>query len=218
MTAALINASSMNFVPFRPPRESQASVPSLFAKFCNLLAEKASSTAPQMKQAAIILVDGHPILISAPREQAVTVAQEKIETLSLVDQLDAIKDFLGLTVTQISELFKVTRKTVYDWYDGAEPRSNVDARIKALYHLVSSKADKLDLKNLKKVWNLPLNGKSFIDLLNTQTDLHQLEAALSGKLDELAPRMISGATKPQKDGRSQNSSTAIDGIIRDADS
>ncbi|MGO4309141.1 hypothetical protein AB4Z35_04570 [Pseudomonas sp. KB_15] len=217
MNASLVNASSMSFVPIRRSRENQASAPSLVAKLFNLLLETASSTAPQMKQGAIFLIDGHPVLISTPREHAAPAVQEKTETLSLVDQLNAIKDFLGLTVTQISELFKVTRKTVYDWYDGADPRPNFVARISALYHLVRSRADKLDLKNLKKVWNLPLNGQSFIDLINTPADQHQLEVALSEKLDELAPRMISPIPSPQKDGRAP-SNTVIGGIIRDADS
>tara|TARA_R110000868_G_scaffold4846_14_gene30188 strand:+ start:10243 stop:10758 length:516 start_codon:yes stop_codon:yes gene_type:complete len=148
-----------------------------------------------MKQAAIFLIDGHPFLLSSAHEAESPVAVES-DQLGFADQLNGIKDLLGLNVTQLAELFKVTRKTVYDWYDGADPRVGMGSRIDTLNHLLHNSAFQGDMKRLKQVWNLPINGESFIDVVNSGVGHDDLKAALERKLEELASRMVPPTRKP----------------------
>lgn len=190
-----MTSTSLRYAPEREQPYGGASAPTLAGKLCSLFFNRAASTAPQMKQAVILLIDGHPLLLSAANEAESTVAAEIVK-LGFADQLNGIKEFLGLTVTQLAELFKVTRKTVYDWYDGADPRAGMGARIETLNHLLQSSAFQGDMKRLKQVWNLPVSGHSFIDVVNSSVDHYDLKAVLEGKLKELAPRMVPPTRKP----------------------
>ncbi|AOZ13601.1 hypothetical protein AA042_13815 [Pseudomonas lundensis] len=210
-----MTSTSLRYVPEREQPDRGASAPTLAVKLFNLLYDRAVSTAPQMKQAAIFLIDGHPFLLSAANE-AESPAVAEVEKLGFADQLNEIKDFLGLTVTQLAELFKVTRKTVYDWYDGADPRAGMGARIETLNHLLHSLAFEVDMKRLKQVWNLPINGESFIDAVNSTIDHYDLKAALERKLEELAPRMVPPACKPSGITSASRMSD-LGEIIRDSD-
>ncbi|VVO08450.1 helix-turn-helix domain-containing protein [Pseudomonas fluorescens] len=210
-----MTSTSLRYVPEREQPDRGASAPSLAEKVFNLFFERATSTAPQMKQAAIFLIDGHPILLSTAHESE-TSEITQVEKLGLAGQLNEIKEFLGLTVTQLAELFKVTRKTVYDWYDGADPRAGVSGRIETLNHLLQTVAPAIDMKRLKQVWNLPINGESFIDVVNSNGSQHELNSALDRKIHELAPRLVPPARKPL--GITSASRTSdLGGIIRDAD-
>ncbi|AOE70489.1 hypothetical protein A7317_26840 [Pseudomonas fluorescens] len=210
-----MNSSSIQFSAPRQLTDTSASAPGLVSKLIRLLADKTISTAPPIKQGAIFLIDGHPVLISTSALKLEEAAAEKAEAIGLTAQLDAIKDFLGLTVTQLSELFKVTRKTVYDWYDGADPRPVVANKINALYHVFRSMAAQVDLKRLKQVWNLPVNGESLIEAINSSTDQHHLEAALADKIGTLAHRMAPPTRRSATRSRDLINSD-LDGIIRDA--
>lgn len=204
----------MNVTPTRSAAQTYTSAPSLTSRLFNLF-EKTLSTAPTITSGAIFLVDGRPLPLlglAIQREEA----SVQHESLSLTLQLDGIKDLLGLTVTQLSELFKVTRKTVYDWYDGADPRPIVMSRVSALHRILVSASSSVDLKRLKHVWNLPLSGDSFVDVLNGPLEQHALEAALSDKIGELADRMVSPTRRVSKGSRDLRN-IDLDGIIRDAD-
>lgn len=209
-----MTSTSLRYFPERERCDRGSSAPSLVVKLFDLF-DRALSTAPQMKQAAFFLIDGHPILLSSANESE-SLSEVDVEKLGFAAQLDEIKGFLGLTVTQLAELFRVTRKTVYDWYDGADPRLGMGARIETLNHLLHSSSFPGDLKRLKHVWNLPINGGSFIDMVNSNIDHYDLKAALEGKLDELAPRMVPPARKPS--GITSGSKMSVLGeIIRDTD-
>lgn len=206
-----MTSTSLWYAPEREQPDRGASAPTLAEKVFNLFFERAVSTAPQIKQTAIFLIDGHPILLSTAQE-AQSSKTTQVEKAGLAGQLNEIKDCLGLTVTQIAELFKVTRKTVYDWYDGADPRAGT--RIETLNYLLRNMTLDIDMKRLKQVWNLPINGESFIDVVNSSQD--DLGAALDKKLHELAPRMASPTRTPT--GITSASRTGdLGGIIRDAD-
>src|SRR3989344_654582 len=210
-----MTSTSLRYAPEREQPDWGASAPTLADKLYNLFFNRAVSTAPQIKQAAIFLIDGHPLLLSTANEAESTVVAE-VEKLGFADQLNEIKDTLGLTVTQLAELFKVTRKTVYDWYDGADPRVGMGVRIETLDHLLHSSALQGDMKRLKQVWNLPINGESFIDVVNSGLDHYHLKAALEGKLEELAPRMVPPTRKPSNI-TSRSRMGNLSETIRDAD-
>lgn len=190
-----MTSTSLRYSPGREQPDMGASAPTLVDKLYSLLFNQTVSTAPQMKQAAIFLIDGHPLLLSSTNNTE-SPALIEVERLGFADQLNGIKDVLGLTVTQLAELFKVTRKTVYDWYDGADPRAGMGARIETLNHLLHNSVFQGDMKRLKQVWNLPINGESFIDIVNSSVDHYDLKAALEGKLEELTPRMVPPNRKP----------------------
>lgn len=190
---ASMTSTSLNYPPARVQLDRGASAPALATKLAGMFFERAASTAPQMKQAVIFLVNGHHLLLW-PTNQAESPAVVEVLKPGFADQLNEIKDSLGLTVTQLAELFKVTRKTVYDWYDGADPRAS--ARIEILNHVLHSLVIPGDMKRLKQVWNLPINGESFIDTVNSGVDHEDLKAALESKLKDLAPRMVPPTRNP----------------------
>ncbi len=211
-----MTSTSLRYAPERDQVDWSASAPTLADQLYRLFfLNRAVATAPQAKQAAIFLVDGHPLLLSTANEVESPVTAG-VEKLGFPDQLNGIKDALELTVTQLAELFQVTRKTVYDWYDGADPRSGMGARIEALNHLLHSSVTLGDIKRLKQVWNLPVNGDSFISIVNSGLEHDQLKAALEKKLEELAPRMVPPARKPSSITSASRISN-LGGIFRDAD-
>lgn len=130
-------------------------------------------------------------------------AQEALQATSvqpiiISERLDLIKDRLALSITQLAELFGVTRKTVYDWYDGTEPRRNAINRIESLIEVLNRYSE-LDLARLKTVWSIPVSGKSFRAVLNDEhLDSGNIQNALAEKLDELSARMVVTTSTMQK--------------------
>lgn len=136
----------------------------------------------------VLSSDGFAISFELPAKQVSdTVAPQ---SLALAERLNSIKEALGLSVTQIAELFGVTRKSVYDWYEGVEPRSSKINRIEVLVDILQNSAANIDLRRVKFVWNIPENGSSFLSVLNDdRLDSSALKTKLSSKLHELAPRL-----------------------------
>jgi len=141
----------------------------------------------------ILLLEGRKLLIV--KHQRVERTQLKQEApsgaVTSVERLDLIKDRLALSITQIAELFGVTRKAVYDWYEGAEPRPVTISRIEGLINVLDTVPADIDLKRLKSVWNIGLSGQSFREVLcNSNLDQASLQSVLTTKLNELYPRMV----------------------------
>lgn len=120
-------------------------------------------------------------------------------TVSHADRLDEIKNRLGLSITQLAELFGVTRKSIYDWYDGSvKPNSSNINKIEAVIESLDSLAVRngaVDLQRLKVVWHIPINGQSFCSILND--DKLEIEKLVT-KLHELSPRMEKKASTLKK--------------------
>jgi hypothetical protein len=164
-----------------------------------LPAESDTSTTPKQVTQAMLIVtitDGFQQIV-LPK---VTITSDHAllgNSLSLLDNLNTIKSDLSLSVTQIADLFNVTRKAVYDWYDGAEPRANTVTRINALADVLSSCTGNFDVSRLKSIWKIPVSGQSFLNVLNDEgLDATNLQQALTDKLNELSPRLAapSGAS------------------------
>jgi DNA-binding transcriptional regulator YiaG len=115
-------------------------------------------------------------------------------SLPATENVTQIKERLALSMTQVAELFNVTRKSVYDWYGSAAPRPAMAARIQTLLDVLNYASEEVDLKRLKVVWNIPLSGASFRSVLNDDNlEPNRLRSALAEKLHELSPRLIPAA-------------------------
>lgn len=95
------------------------------------------------------------------------VQASSLQPIIISERLDLIKDRLALSITQLAELFGVTRKTVYDWYEGTEPRRNTINRVETLIEALNRYSE-LDLTRLKTMWSIPVSGKSFRAVLNDE--------------------------------------------------
>lgn len=155
-----------------------------------------------------IYINENPVKIELPpldnqeSELTKTISQEN--SITFVDRLGPIKEQLALSVTQLAELFGVTRKSIYDWYDGKEPRSSTEKRLEILTEALRTIPDNADLKRLKVVWNIPLSGKSFREVYNNTLDDETLLNELQKKLAELSPKLI-------KKNKSRRKSTTTTG-------
>lgn len=145
--------------------------------------------------------------------RVVLVDQNKTtSSVDLVERLDSIKATLNLSMTQLAELFQVTRKTVYDWYDGSAPRENAEIKIRIVSSVLLD--SKIDTKRLKTVWKIPFSGKSFLDTLNSNNlTEEELRVALIEKLHDLDNRLPITQPVPREnaDGRID-----IGDFVRDA--
>lgn len=138
----------------------------------------------------IILIDGQPLLIGDGAAENSSLEAAIIQSNSFKEQLDEIKANLSLSITQLAELFGVTRKTVYDWYEGATPRHGITSRMNILIDVLKSMPSEVDLPRLKTVWNIPVSGKSFRSIFNDEiSDELSFRTTIEQNLHELSPRM-----------------------------
>lgn len=110
---------------------------------------------------------------------------------STIQKINSIKEKLSLSITQLAELLNVTRKAVYDWYEGAEPtKKSIVSRINVLYSLENYIHSEIDITRLKTCWKIPLSERSFLSILNNEElGEEELRLALIEKINELSARM-----------------------------
>jgi len=152
-----------------------------------------------------LLVDEQRVQVELSDDQPTETSQKasNIQLVAVAERLDLIKDHLALSITQLAELFGVTRKTVYDWYEGTEPRRNAVNRMEMLIEVLNRASPKVDLARLKAVWNIPVSGTSFRAVLGDDNlDADTLQKALLEKLNELSTRMVA-TTSPMRKTTSQ---------------
>jgi DNA-binding transcriptional regulator YiaG len=148
-----------------------------------------------------LLVDGQRVQVELCKDQLTETLQKtsNIQLVAVAERLDLIKDRLALSITQLAELFGVTRKTVYDWYEGTEPRRNAANRIEILIDVLNRASPGVDLARLKAVWNVPVSGTSFRAVIGDDNlDVGTLQKALLEKLNELSTRMVATTTPMRK--------------------
>ncbi|MBF6647172.1 hypothetical protein IT781_00970 [Methylobacter sp. BlB1] len=148
----------------------------------------------------VLFVDGRLVIVKLSDNQYTETSQEtsNSQPVAIAERLDLIKDRLALSITQLAELFGVTRKTVYDWYEGTEPRRTAINRMEILINVLNEVSPEVDLTRLKAVWNIPVSGKSFRMVFgNDNIDAEALQRALTEKLDELSSRIIA-STGPMR--------------------
>jgi DNA-binding transcriptional regulator YiaG len=135
---------------------------------------------------------------------------EAVKPLPFSNRLTSIQDQLSLSITQVAELFGVTRKSVYDWFDDKSmPRSATVNRAEILLDIIKESPVDIDLSRLKTVWNIPTSGRSFLAVMTDESlSAAQLKSHALEKLVELSPR-LGQATSRNSDMR-QGTSHLID--------
>lgn len=203
-TADFATSPCANYPQTYTQKEQVASSPSLDIGNLLSLLRNQEATTPKQQRSLLILVDGSPLLISTKQDVEAQIKNSSdsakiYPALVHTERLDLIKDRLSLTITQMAELLGVTRKTVYDWYDGAEPRPTMMNRLEILIDAINSVPVEVDLRRLKTLWNIPISGKSFRTVFSDDNiDINTLRTALIEKLNELSTRMVEKANSPYK--------------------
>lgn len=114
------------------------------------------------------------------------------------DRLVSVQKELNLSITQLADIFGVTRKSIYDWLDGAEPRAGSQSKVEILADI--AKSSPVNLSKLKNVWSIPLSGTSFKNIIQDEAlDYESTRALALEKISELAPRLAnSEKARPTK--------------------
>lgn len=149
------------------------------------------------------VIDDQVLKIEIQKSNTVRVEQSRQEIssaeITFIDCLNPIRERLSLSITQLAELFDVTRKSIYDWYEGIEPRSATVTRIEILRQALDAIPSEVDLKRLKAVWNIPVSGQSFRAVYhNDKLDSGSLLTELTKKLNELSPSLVKKTSSPRK--------------------
>ena len=148
-------------------------------------------------RALMFIVDGQPMVVRLKVSSGENETTQYPEVLSTAERLDMVKSLLKISVTQLSDLFGVTRKSVYDWYEGKGPRAPMSGRIDSLIDALAGVPD-ANLRKLAAMWNIALPGGSFRSTLQSATLTgYDLTAALVAKLNELSVEM-SAAARPSR--------------------
>jgi len=177
-------------VPYKSVIEDRPNTVSHLYKNTDFFNEENQTHSSLNRQKIIILIDGQPLLISRGANKDSDENTVTQQGNSFKDQLNDIKTDLTLSITQLAELFSVTRKTVYDWYEGTTPRNRVTSRMNMLIDVIKSIPTDVDLARLKTVWNIPVSGKSFRSIFNDEiSDELSFRTTIEQNLHELFPRM-----------------------------
>lgn len=192
-TTPCINGNRPQHVIERRPEPAYEALECLGRALYQLNTRKTTRPAQGQKSVAFI-INGIPLSIEASESREAGRIQNSIDAnqfSTLSGRLNLIKDRLGLSITQMAELFGVTRKSVYDWYEGVEPRSNTLGRIEILIDALDKAPARSDLTRLKSIWNISVSEASFRTVFNdTSMDISELRIALIEKLNELSSRMV----------------------------
>lgn len=153
------------------------------------------TTAAAPPSADRFYIDG-TVLAFDPLSKKLTVeAVQPLEVAApqrFTEDLLWLKDSLGTGVSGLADLFGVTRKTIYDWLEGVEPkRDGRVAKISALRTALEGLALRSRYQLLRQVWNLPIeNGRPLIEILRSgEGDARSLQEEIQGVLRSLEPTL-----------------------------
>lgn len=145
-----------------------------------------------------VIIDEQLVTVHFRANRIEDAPSSSVLSLSTGERLDTIKNRLGISITQLADLLGVTRKAIYDWYDGAAPRTAMIGRINSLTDAIAEFGDS-DLKRLKAIWGIDAPSRSFRSTLQNDTLVGpQLTAALVAKLNELSDEMAAPTMSPRR--------------------
>lgn len=195
MTIPVSLPSSTTSFSYREPTVAArviASAPQIspYIELPSIVRNLATSTTE--KSDVTVFVDDHPLIIvrTASNDAHIDVEAPLFSAPTTALRLDQIKERLGLTVTQMAELFGVTRKSIYDWYEGTPPRKQHEDRISILIEVLNDLSSTTNLQSLKNIWHMNIAGESFVGVLHDERlDYALLLDSLTKKINELSPFM-----------------------------
>jgi len=150
------------------------------------------------KRSAVLVVNSNAIIIGRNQYTLSTFTTAANDNpfvdatpLPFSDRLETVQKRLGLSITQVAELFGVTRKSVYDWFDGkSSPRAAAIQKAEALNDIINEIPNGIDITRLKTVWNIPTDGESFLNVLKDESiPVYLLKEKALAKLVALGPRL-----------------------------
>ncbi|WP_162874176.1 hypothetical protein [Pseudomonas viridiflava] len=109
-------------------------------------------------------------------------------------RMESVQNKYNLSITQLAQLFSVTRKSVYDWMeDKSKPRAAIIEKTEILIDMANEAPPGIDLSRLKTVWSIPMDGQSFLDLLHDdRISTEALKDRALVKLEALGPKLGKG--------------------------
>ena len=118
----------------------------------------------------------------------VTAGFRKVVGLSVVEQMQELLAALSLNKSQLAQVLRVARPTLYDWFRGSEPSAINAARIHTLLSVLArsgvSAANPLNTRFVRRP--MDLDAPSLIELLSADLlDEERLIGAI-GQAQELA--------------------------------
>jgi hypothetical protein len=100
------------------------------------------------------------------------------QVLSVSQHLANIRETLGLRMSEISQIFGVTRPAAYAWVNGTEPKPELRIRILRLSRLVEE-LQNAGVEKVDMLARLPIaNDQSLVDLLTSGSDVHHAFASM----------------------------------------
>lgn len=100
-----------------------------------------------------------------------------------------IRKDLRLSITQLADLFSVSKAVVYDWFEGEIPHQKALIQAETLSNELKLMPPGVDISRLKFVWKIPVSGTSFCRAFNSSVLFSDYNKRLRKKLDELSPKM-----------------------------
>ena len=120
-------------------------------------------------------------------------------TKYFIKNLDYLKDTLHLSLTQMSSLYRVPLKTIYDWYDYSKsPDYITTQRTSSLISALKTCPPDANLARLKSIWHTPILNRSFCSVF-ISTDINILQDKLIEKLKEMHYMLATPIKKPTMD-------------------
>lgn len=140
---------------------------------------------------SVLIIGQNPYLLSEFTKAANNQPLDDAAPLPFSDRLETVQKRLDLSITQVAELFGVTRKSVYDWFDGkSSPRATAIQKAEVLNDIIKESPNGIDITRLKTVWSIPTDGESFLNLLKDDSiPVDLLKEKALAKLVALAPRL-----------------------------
>lgn len=100
------------------------------------------------------------------------------DTRSVRDHLLNVRDTFRLNMTELAQIFGVTRPAVYSWLEGVEPKPEARTLILNLSRLADRFA-KVGIERPELYFRRPMfNGKSIVDLLKAGQNIGDAVAAI----------------------------------------
>ena len=137
-------------------------------------------------------------------ERLIILTKPRLESpplRSVSRDLEVIRDTFALKMSEIAQLFDVSRPTVYAWLDGSTPRPDVLARLAYL----SKQAEKVNQAGITRVEHFlrrPLaDGRSLLQLLKEGANIEQaLSTIKHAAVEEESSRKMAVSRHSPKKG------------------